>query len=101
MNFMEICFILALSFLLKENSGPWGAFSKIRSFLMNSGPAFSRIFFFGLFSCWFCIGFHSSWIVLLLSHHRIEDLFQFLQWGLTGSVLSLIFGGVQERLFRD
>jgi len=48
--------------------------------------------FYKLFSCPFCLGFHSGYFIYLLSHHfRGIDLFDLALHSLLGAGASLLF----------
>lgn len=89
-----ICAIYGLAFVLKETSGPWGILSIIRNRLIAN--KYVGLFFFNLFECYFCVGFHAGWIVYLLSQHHWHLNFLIL-WGLAGGVISLIIDGILSR----
>jgi len=100
MTLFDILIICGISFVIKEVSGPWGVLGRIRNALMTSGPSFSRIFFFGLLNCWFCCGYWSGVFKIALSSHHLS-ITSFLEWGFVGAAISLLFGGIYERLYRE
>lgn len=87
--------ICGLAFTLKDASGPWGIMSLIRNKLITN--KYVGVFFFNLFECYFCVGFHAGWIVYLLSQNNWSINF-FILWGLAGGVLSLIMAGLLSSL---
>lgn len=83
--------IFGLAFLLKESDGPWGMMAWIRNKLMQN--KYVGVFFYKLFACYFCVGFHCGWIIYLLQakHYHFNLL---ICWGLAGAALSLILDGL-------
>jgi len=99
MNIMEtviaILAIFGLAFFLKESDGPWGLMAKWRNLLFTNKQF--GVFFYKLFDCYFCLGFHCGWIVCLLSGQSwYPNLL--LCWGLAGGIISLIFDLLLARL---
>jgi hypothetical protein len=90
-----VCAIFGLAFLLKESDGPWGLIGSFRSWLFNRPHV--GVFFFKLFDCYFCLGFHCGWIVYLLAEDHWKFQFLFL-WGLAGGIISLIFSALLAKL---
>lgn len=86
--------IVGLAFLLKESDGPWGIISWFRNKLFANKHV--GVFFFQMFDCYFCLGFHCGWIVYLLSAASLTWQF-FILWGLAGGTISLIFSKLLER----
>lgn len=98
---MDIIYLLSiygLSFFIKESSGPFHIMSRLRNWLMTN--AYVGVFFYKLFSCWFCTGCHASWIIYLL----VNDVWSFkecLVWIFAGGAVSFIINAVIERISRD
>ena len=90
-----ICAIFGLAFLLKESDGPWGLVALFRGWLFRQ-PAVG-VFFFKLFDCYFCLGFHCGWIVYLLAEDHWHLQFLIL-WGLAGGIICLIFQALLSKL---
>jgi len=88
--------IFGLAFLFKESSGPWDLMSKLRNALMRN--KYVGVFFYKLLDCYFCIGFHSGWMVYLLHEQSAYKLQFFILWGLAGGVISLIMDSVLSKL---
>ncbi len=87
--------IFSLTFLLKEMDGPFGIIGRGRNWLMNQPTV--GVFFYKLFSCYYCMGWWSGIIIYLLQMEVFK--FQFLiLWGLVGAIFSLIMGKVWERI---
>jgi hypothetical protein len=85
----------AISFTIKEVDGPWGIIGFIRNKLMQN--KYVGVFFYKLLNCYFCVGFHSGWIVYLLAHDIWKVNFIIL-WALAGAAISLI---IDRTLMRD
>jgi len=77
----------SLTHALKEST----LFDKPRIWLIGLHP-----FFYQLFSCYFCVGFHSGWIVYLLSHWKYGEIFL---WALASSGISFLLNAVAEKLW--
>ena len=90
--------IFGLAFTIKETSGPFDVLDKLRGLLMRN--KYVGVFFYGLLSCYFCVGFHCGWIVYLLSENNYTWQF-FVLWALAGGTISLIIDGVLTRLHRE
>lgn len=90
-----ICAIYGLAFIFKDAEGPWGIMSWLRSLLMSN--KYVGVWFYKLFSCYFCVGFHAGWIVYLWSQPTWAVNY-FILWALAGGVISLIFDAVLTRL---
>lgn len=94
---MIIIYLLAMyaiSFTIKEIDGPWGLIGYIRSKLIKN--KYVGVFFYKLLECYFCVGFHSGWIVYLLSHETWKINLLIL-WGLAGGAISLILDRILMR----
>lgn len=87
--------IYGLAFALKDADGPWGIMSLMRNALINNKRV--GVFFFKLFDCYFCVGFHAGWIIYLLSQEN-WTINYFILWGLAGGAASLIIDGILSRL---
>jgi hypothetical protein len=83
MSLLYILAIWALSYWVRELTGPFNIFSYIRKAILHSfaGPAFYK-----LISCPFCLGFHIGWFVYLLQVSSF-DIRQFILFGLAGSAI--------------
>lgn len=95
---MIIIYLLAMyaiSFAIKEIDGPWGIIGYTRNKLIQN--KYVGVFFYKLLDCYFCVGFHSGWIVYLLTHPIWKVNFIIL-WGLAGAAISLI---IDRILMRD
>lgn len=86
--------IFGLYFILIHTEGPWGIFSKIRAKILNSR---FQVFFFKLFECPVCMGFHCGWMIYLFQmiHFSFFDL---LIWGCMGSTICLIGNVILDKL---
>lgn len=78
----------ALTYAIKESI----LFDKPRIFLIRLHP-----FFYYLFSCFFCVGFHAGWIVYLIANTSWNFREMFL-WGLASSGISAMMNAVFEKL---
>lgn len=83
---LELLAIIGLFFLVKELDGPFGIIGYIRNFLMRD--PFFGVFFYKLFSCPFCLGFHCGWIIYLISGG--VQLNYFIIWGLAGAATNML-----------
>ena len=79
--------IIGLAYSVKELDGPFDLFTKGRSYLLNNKHV--GVFFYKLFSCWLCVGFHAGWIIYLLSNKNWSLNLLFC-WGLAGTATGLI-----------
>jgi hypothetical protein len=96
MNFI-LCLlaIFGLAFLIKESDGPWGIIAWLRNKLMKN--KYVGVFFYKLFDCYFCVGFHCGWIIYLLSSDKVLWNF-FILWGLAGGCFCLIINSLLSKL---
>jgi len=87
-----------LSFFIKEMPGPFDLMSRLRNWLMTN--KYVGVFFYKLFSCYFCVGCHSGWIVYLLANDKwsIQDC---LIWMLAGGAVSFVINIIVERISKD
>jgi hypothetical protein len=76
--------MVALSFFIKEISGPFNIFGYFRNILMRN--KYIGTFFYKLLSCPFCLGFHAGYLVYLLQCTNF-DIRQFILYGLAGSTI--------------
>jgi hypothetical protein len=97
MIIIQILAICALAYSIKEIEGPWGIISWMRNALMRN--RFVGLFFYKLFSCYFCVGFHAGWVIYMIAEGMPKWNY-FLLWGLAGAAISLIFSGVLEQLYK-
>jgi ABC-type Fe3+-siderophore transport system permease subunit len=77
--------------MIKEAS----IFDSIRNRLIRFHP-----FFYGLFSCYFCVGFHAGWIVYLLSFDYFNWRTMIL-WGLAGAATSFLINLIVDKLLNE
>jgi hypothetical protein len=97
MTLLSILAIFGLTFLVKETEGPWGIISWLRNKLMIN--KYVGVFFYKLFSCYFCSGCHAGWIVYLLSApYKDWSAIQFVLWILAGGTISFCINVILERL---
>lgn len=87
-----------LSFFIKETPGPFDLMARLRNWLMTN--KYVGVFFYKLFSCYFCVGCYSGWIVYLLAndHWKTKDC---LIWMLAGGAISFIINAIVERISKD
>ena len=91
--------MFAISYLIKESSGPFDIMSKLRNKLMTN--EYVGVFFYKLLSCFFCVGCYSGWMVYLLANKpETWTIQEFILWALAGGVVSLLLSSVIERLQR-
>lgn len=100
MNLLTVLAIFGICFFLKETGGPFGIMSWLRGKLFNNKHV--GVFFYQLFSCYFCLGCHAGYIVYLLStpHHSwtVPDL---VLWTLAGGSASFIINSILEKLSHE
>jgi hypothetical protein len=87
--------IYSLSFYIRNLSGPYNIFGIWRSKLFTNPKV--GVFFYELFSCPFCIGFHCGYIIYTLQCSDFHFNLLIL-WGLAGSAVVAILDLVLERL---
>lgn len=92
---IPILAIFGLAFLIKESSGPFDIMDWLRNTLMRNKHV--GVFFYKLFSCYFCVGCHCGWLVYLLSAESYSWQF-FVLWTLAGGVISLTLDALLTRL---
>ena len=92
---INVLAIFGLAFLIKESDGPWGIMSWMRNRSMAN--KYVGVFFYKLFSCYFCVGFHCGWIVYLLRAPFYNFQF-FILNGLAGGVICLILDGLLAKM---
>lgn len=83
--FLMILAIYTLSFILRNLSGPFNILGIIRNKLMSN--RFFGVFFYELFTCPWCIGFHCGYIVYLLGT-RYSTTSEIFIWSLAGSAIA-------------
>lgn len=89
--------IFGLSFLVKESDGPWGIISWFRNKLMTN--KYIGVFFYKLFSCYFCVGCHAGYAVYMLhTPFRIWSISDFILWVLAGGAISFVMNLFVEKL---
>lgn len=92
MNTIFIIFAFyALTHAIKEAT----LFDRPRAWLIRLNP-----FFYQLFSCYFCVGFHSGWIIYFIYNGYFNLKGMFL-WGLASSAISFMMNAVAEKLSND
>ena len=94
---IELLAIFGLAFAIKELDGPFSIVSSIRNKLMNN--KFVGVFFYELFSCYFCVGFHCGYIVYLLRTSFKDWHFGYLiLWSFAGGIFSILMNTLLEYL---
>lgn len=86
--------IYALSFLIRNSSGPLNLFGIIRNKLINN--KYVGVFFYQLLSCPWCIGFHCGYIVYILQFRYFSSS-EFFIWGLAGSSIVAFGDKIYDR----
>ena len=81
-----------LTYTFKEAS----IFDKPRVFLIRLHP-----FFYRLFSCYFCTGFHAGYIIYLLLNFRQLSIADAFLWGLASATTSFVLNLIVEKLSSD
>lgn len=71
----------SITFLLRYVDGPLGVFAKIREIVVDNNPV---SFFAELFSCFWCLGFWISCLMLLLYIYCPEIVWLFAVYGVVG-----------------
>lgn len=81
-TFIYLLAIYGLTFMLSQKDGPYGILNLLRNWLFSNSLV--GTFFYKMFECYFCLGFHAGWIVYLIS----PEAFHWgvlLLWGLSGA----------------
>jgi hypothetical protein len=87
---LQLLAVCAITFLFKDSY----IFAKIRNKLIAI-----NVFFLELFECSFCLGFHSSWMVYLLStQYSLWTINNIILFGFAGAATSLLYYKVLEHL---
>ena len=86
--------IYSLSFCIRNLSGPFNTFGFIRNKLMTNSIV--GVFFYELFSCPFCIGFHCGYMIYILQCDSIQINYLIL-WGFAGSTIVALFDSILEK----
>ena len=88
-----------LYFLLTQSDGPWGLMNKIRNMLINN--KYIGVFFYKLFSCPFCSGCHTGWIVYILTNwQKGLHVNLLISYALTGGAVCLIIDTLLDWLHK-
>jgi hypothetical protein len=90
--------VFGLSYLIKEVNGPFNIISLFRNKLMMN--KYIGVFFFQLFDCFYCIGFHSGWIMYIANFKNWQWYFLPI-YGLVGAAWSLIVGLLLQRITEE
>ena len=77
-----------IAFAIKEAS----LLDKPRIWLIRLNP-----FFYDLFSCYFCVGFHAGYLTYLLSFHQF-DLREMILWAFAGASTSFLTNLIVDKL---
>jgi hypothetical protein len=98
---MEIVFYLlsiyGMAFFLRNSDGPFDLMSKTRSHLMQN--SFVGVFFYNLFSCMFCLGFHCGYMMYLFANHVYNwNLTHMMTWAFAGASFSFLVNVVVDYL---
>ena len=82
--------IYAISFIVRNISGPFDILSKIRNYLLASRAG---VFFYELLNCPWCVGFHCGYIVYFLACLSFStfSLPMMVIWAFAGS--AIVAGG--------
>ena len=91
MNYLIVFAIYSISYIIRNISGPFNIVGIIRNWLLRSKRF--GLFFYELFNCPWCIGFHSGYLAYLLiqTHLSIKDIFLY---GFIGSGIVPLFDSV-------
>lgn len=95
MIILYILAIYAFSFSIRNLSGPFNIIVKLRSTLLQN--KYVGNFFYELFTCPWCIGFHCGYIVYLL-HFTSFDIKQMIVWAFAGSAISGLLDSIIDKL---
>jgi len=101
MNYNIVLCLLAmysLSFFIKETPGPFDLMSRLRNLLMIN--KYVGVFFYKLFSCYYCIGCYSGLIIYLLTNNNC-NIKECLIWMLAGGAVSFVINIIVERINKD
>lgn len=92
---LHILVIVSLAYCIKNISGPFNMISKIKMNLLHN--KYVGKFFYELFSCIFCIGFHCGYIIYMLTYNHF-NIMNFIFYGFMGAICSLIVEGLINKL---
>lgn len=86
---MEFLFFLLViygaTFFLKESSGPFDLMDKLRNKLFTN--KYFGVFFYKLFSCYFCLGADVSWVLYLIITRDFNPIHWFM-WSMAGGIFA-------------
>jgi hypothetical protein len=96
MNLFHTVLIVASFYALTHAFKEGWIFNRPRAFLIRLHP-----FFYYLFECWACTGFHAGWMIYFivnpLSHFDWREM---IIWGLASSGISYIMNVIVDRVSR-
>lgn len=58
-----------------------------------------HVFFYQLFSCYFCVGFHSGWMIYLIANTN-WNLKEMFLWALASAGISYTMNAVNDKLLK-
>lgn len=96
--FLCLIAMYSLSFFIKETPGPFDLMSRLRNWLMIN--KYVGVFFYKLFSCYYCVGCYSGLIIYLLAND-VWSIKECLIWMLAGGAISFIINAIVERISKD
>lgn len=87
MILLNILVAISIAFLLKELNGPFDIILKFRTLLFHN--KYVGKFFFDMFTCYYCLTFHTSWISSLILLNNF-DIKLTLMLAFSSSILSIL-----------
>lgn len=96
---INILAIYALSYFIRNLSGPYNLFSLFRNKLMTFPLV--GVFFYKLLDCPWCLGFHSGYMVYILESGADFKIKYLILWGLVGSSVVAIIDSIMEYLNKN
>jgi len=74
--FIYLLASFGLSFLIKENDGPFNIIGRLRNLLMTN--KYIGVFFYKLLSCWFCLGCWTGAFIYFLIYRYYTNPFLYI-----------------------
>lgn len=81
--------VIGLCFIMSQAEGPFGLFSKIRSYLFRH--EYLGVYFYKLFQCPFCLGINCGMAIFLFYHNLDVSLNDFVCFSLASGAMNKLF----------
>lgn len=89
----ELLAIYAISYIFRNLDGPFDILNYIRRELLDN--KYIGVFVYKLISCPWCVGFHSGYLVYLLSFIHF-NIFEMIVYGFAGSAITYFGDEISE-----